>query len=138
MNELHIDDFYKDCAVILLRLYRTFPKKTSIYTGDLCGFEETDEIGQYSSRFQACFATLVWLEEEDYIKHQGIIGQEAIELATLTQKSFTALSGSPFSLGDSDKTNSNNRAQQLHYFINNGSSTQINNLISQLMAILNH
>ncbi len=135
MDELHIDDFYKDCAVVLLRLYRSFPRKTSIYVGDLCGYEETDEIGLYSDRFQACFAAIMWLAEEGHIRYAGTIGQEAIELATLSQKSFTLLSNKPVEYSNNDQhEESPTLAKQIHRAITQGTSNQVSYLISQLLS----
>ncbi|MFC3151168.1 hypothetical protein ACFOEK_09015 [Litoribrevibacter euphylliae] len=124
MDELHIEDFYKDCAVILLRLYRSFPRKVSVYVGDLCGYEETDDIGQYSNRFQACFSAIVWLTEEGYIRHAGNIGQEAIELATLTQAAFSHLSGKPLPTSDAH-TSYATLAAQLHHCVTQATSDEL-------------
>lgn len=132
MDELHIEDFYKDCAVILLRLYRSFPRKVSVYVGDLCGYEETDDIGLYSNRFQACFSAIIWLTEEGYIRHAGNIGQEAIELATLTQTAFAHLSGKPLELSESPASFAT-LAAQLHHYITQGTSEELSELTHRLL-----
>jgi hypothetical protein len=136
MDELHIDDFYKDCAIILLRLYRSFPRKISIYVGDLCGYEETDDIGLYSDRFQACYAALMWLTEENIIRHSGTIGQEAIELATLTNKGFNQLSSRPVTPIQEQHSNQPTLAVQLHYAITKGTTNQLSDLMHQLIQKL--
>lgn len=58
MADLHIDDFYRDAALILLRLYRTFPRKTILYVDDISGPDTPDEFGLHSERFQSCFSTM--------------------------------------------------------------------------------
>ena len=35
MADIHIDDFYRDCALILLRLYTSFPRKSVLYVDDI-------------------------------------------------------------------------------------------------------
>lgn len=92
MNDLHIDDFYKDTAVILARLYSVFPRKTAIYVEDISGPDTVDEFGLHSDRYLACLSTMIWLSEEGYIRFEDTIKQEAIDQATLTHKGFTRLS----------------------------------------------
>jgi hypothetical protein len=139
MDQLHIADFYKDCAVTLIRLYRSFPRKTSVYVGDLCGFEETDELGLYSQRFQACFAAIQWMIEEGWIRHEGSIGQEAIELATLSQNTFYHLNTAPYPLTNSsdndlpDVATYSNLADQIHTLLTQGTSDQLNHLMHRFI-----
>ncbi|GAA3937107.1 hypothetical protein [Litoribacillus peritrichatus] len=136
MDELHIDDFYRDCAIVLLRLYRSFPRKVSVYVGDLCGYEETDDVGLYSDRFQACFAAIIWLEEEGFIRYAGTIGQEAIELSTLTQKAFNQLSGRAYQAPNAQTvafSSAPTLAAQIHSALNQGTSEQVSHLTSQLL-----
>jgi len=107
----------------------------SVLVKDLCGYEETDDIGLYSNRFQACFAAIIWLTEEGFIRYSGTIGQEAIELATLSQKSFTRLSGRPFQFSENALPDeSPTLAKQIHQAITQGTSTQVSYLISQLLS----
>jgi hypothetical protein len=37
MADIHIDDFYRDVAKILIRLYAMFPRKTTPYVEDISG-----------------------------------------------------------------------------------------------------
>ncbi len=37
MDDLHVDDFYRDVALILLHLYSTFPRRSILYVEDVCG-----------------------------------------------------------------------------------------------------
>lgn len=91
MADLHIDDFYRDVALILLRLYSTFPRPRLIYVEDLLGPIEVDEFGLPSERGQACFSTLQWLAEEGWLRFDAAIRQEALDQAVLTQHAFLAL-----------------------------------------------
>lgn len=106
MNDLHIDDFYKDTAIILARLYSVFPRKTAVYVEDISGPDTMDEFGLHSDRHLACLSTLVWLSEEGYIRFEDTIRQEAIDQATLTHKGFTKLfSHVPQHLAEQQKSN---------------------------------
>jgi hypothetical protein len=92
MADLHIEDFYKDVALILLRLYGVFPRPHLLFVDDICGFEEPDEFGLPSARSQGCFSAMVWLGEEGYLRFEAPIRQEALDQAVLTEKSFLLLS----------------------------------------------
>ena len=91
MSDLHIDDFCKDSAKILVALYAKFPQKLILYVEDIAGPDEPDEFGLHSPRHQACFNTMLWLAETDYISYVQPIRQEALESATLTHRGFTFL-----------------------------------------------
>lgn len=88
MATLHIEEFYKDCARILLQLFGSFPRKSSVFVEDISGPDMPDEYGVHSKRFQACFGAMIWLSEEGYLRFESTIRQEAIDQATLTQKAF--------------------------------------------------
>jgi hypothetical protein len=92
MADLHIDDFYKDVALILLRLYGVFPRKHLLFVDDICGFEEPDEFGLPSARSLACFSTMVWLGEQGYLRYEVPIRQEALDQSVLSEKGFLLLS----------------------------------------------
>lgn len=92
MPDLHIDEFYKDTGLVLLQLYGSFPRKTSVYVEDIAGDDNPDEFGLHSKRHLACFGAMLWLAEEGWLRYADTIGQIAIEQATLTQKAFTVLS----------------------------------------------
>jgi len=91
MTDIHIDDFYKDAAKILLHLYVAFPKPTQIYVADISGADETDEFGLHSDRHNACFSTMLWLAQSGYIHYIDTIRHEALDQAMLTQKTFLLL-----------------------------------------------
>ena len=92
MADLHIDDFYKDAALILLQLYQVFPRKAAIYVEDISGPDEPDEYGLHSKRYTACLSAMLWLAEQGYLSYESTIRQEAIDQAALTHKGFTLLS----------------------------------------------
>lgn len=93
MADLHIEEFYKDAALVLAQLYAAFPRKTSVYVEDIAGADTPDEFGLHSKRHLACFGAMVWLAEERWIRYTDTIGQTAIDQAILTQATFTLLSG---------------------------------------------
>lgn len=92
MADLHIDDFYKDAALVLLQLYQVFPRKAAIYVEDISGPDEPDEYGLHSKRYMACLSAMLWLAEQGYLSFESTIRQEAIDQAVLTHKGFTLLS----------------------------------------------
>ena len=77
MSDIHIDDFYKDAARVLLVLYQYFPRPYTVYVADISGPDEPDEYGLHSDRHQACFSAMIY--------------KEAIDQAVLTQKALTLL-----------------------------------------------
>lgn len=97
MADLHIDDFYKDVAAILLRLYSLFPRKQILFVDDVLRTqggkgEEPDEFGLPSPRHLSCFSAMVWLGEENFLRYETPIRQEALDQAVLTEKGFLLLS----------------------------------------------
>lgn len=92
MADIHIDDFYRDCAMIFLRLYSTFPRKIVLYVDDICGPDTPDEFGLHSERHQAGFSAMTWLAEAGYVQFDETIREEALDQAVLTQRGFLLLS----------------------------------------------
>lgn len=104
MADIHIDDFYRDCALILLRLYANFPRKTVLYVDDISGPDTPDEFGLHSERHQAAFSAMIWLAEAGYISYAETIREEALDQAVLTQRGFRILSSrSELELGMPDE-----------------------------------
>ncbi|MCX4029985.1 hypothetical protein H0A36_02050 [Endozoicomonas sp. SM1973] len=93
MADIHIDDFYHDCAHTLLRLYRVFPRSSTLYVDDIIGNYEPDEFGIPHDRHLACFGCMLWLGSEGYLRYQDTIRQDAIDQAVLTEMSFIRLAG---------------------------------------------
>lgn len=101
MTDIHIDDFYKDVALIFLRLYNQFPRKVILYVEDICGEDDPDEFGLHSERFLSGFSTMVWLAEQGYLKFDAPIKSEALDQAVLTEQGFLLLSSrSELNFGD--------------------------------------
>ena len=92
MSDIHIDDFYKDVAIIFLQLYNFFPRKTILYVDDVCGTDQPDEFGLHSERFVAGFSAMVWLGEQGYLSFEATIKQEALDQVVLTEQGFLLLS----------------------------------------------
>jgi hypothetical protein len=95
MADLHLDDFYGDVARSLLTLLQTFPRPHTLFVEDICGPDEPDEFGLHSKRHQACFAALLWLAEEGYLRHAGPVRQEAIDQAVLSSRTLLLLNAPP-------------------------------------------
>ncbi len=115
MTDLHIDDFYKDVAIIFLRLYATFPRKTILYVDDVCGADEPDEFGLHSERFVSGFSAMVWLAEHGYLHYDSPINQEALDQAVLSEKGFLVLtSRSELDFGDEDEAHASGSSGLSH------------------------
>jgi hypothetical protein len=148
VSDIHIDDFHKDCAKILVQLYRQFPRKTILYVEDYAGPDTPDEYGLHSERHQAGFAAAIWLAESGYLTYLETIRQEALDQVVLTHKAFTLLSARanfiaaepdsdgelPASVVEKAQTN----IHQLRQAIKSGSSTQIGQLMQQLLVQSRH
>ncbi len=94
MSDLHIDDFYRDTALILLRLYSLFPRPQILFVEDICGSGEPDEFGLPPVRQQACFGTMVWLGQQGYLRYDDTLRQEGLDQAVLTERGFLLLAAS--------------------------------------------
>ncbi|WP_020581418.1 hypothetical protein [Endozoicomonas elysicola] len=92
MADIHIDEFYQDCLKILVQLYNTFPRLTTLYVDDLISNAGTDEFGIPNRRHKACFDAMLWLASEGYIRYQDNIRHDALDQVVLTEKSFLRLS----------------------------------------------
>ena len=92
MADIHIDDFCRDAARILLQLYNSFPRPRAVYVEDISGPDEPDEVGLHSGRYMACLGTLLWLADEGYLRYTSLIYQDGIDQAVLTNKAFVLLS----------------------------------------------
>lgn len=149
MADLHIEDFYKDAAQILLRLYSVFPRRENLYVEDFCGSDTPDEFGLPSPRHLACFGALVWLGEQGYLRYNAAIRQEALDQAVLTQKSLLLLSSRsemPWlepapeqqDLPPSVLAESQTHIAQLRRALDSGSSILIRQTMHHLLGIAQH
>ena len=91
MADIHIDDFFQDCAHILLKLYGHFPRKDALYVDDIADCDPADEYGIPSERHMACYQAMLWLAEEDYLRYEDRIGFSGLDQVTLTEKAFLKL-----------------------------------------------
>ena len=91
MTELHITEFYKDTAQVLLALYQQFPRPVTLYVQDFAGPDTPDEFGLPSPRHLACLEAMVWLSHVGLIRYESLVRQEAMDRAALTQRAFLAL-----------------------------------------------
>lgn len=136
MATLHIEEFYKDCARILLQLFGSFPRKSSVFVEDISGPDMPDEYGVHSKRFQACFGAMIWLSEEGYLRFESTIRQEAIDQATLTQKGFLMLSCSNLSVDSraSDPTppTFTSNADYINHLLHTATSSHIADALQRL------
>lgn len=91
MADIHIADFYKDAARILVQLYNQFPRPTMLFVEDIAGPDTPDEFGLHSLRHQGGLSTMLWLAQSGYLTYETLVRQEAIDQAVLTQRGFTLL-----------------------------------------------
>ena len=91
MNDLHLDDFRKDAAVTLIRLFNNFPRLHSLYVIEICSEDTLDEFGLPSKRHESCMSAMIWLAEEGLIRYKQILPDEGIEQAVLTAKGIKLL-----------------------------------------------
>ena len=143
MSDIHIDDFYRDCALIFLRLYTMFPRKGIVYIDDITGPDEPDEFGLHSERFQAGFSTITWLADSGYIQYAEAIKQEALDQAVLSHKAFMILSSrSELNFGGADDEvevpasvmeQSKSNINQLRKALKSGSSIMIKQCVQYLL-----
>ncbi|MBV1872295.1 MAG: hypothetical protein KUG83_07080 [Gammaproteobacteria bacterium] len=92
MLDIHIDDFCKDSALSLKILYDAFPCNSDLLVDQIIGPDELDDFGLHSRRHQACLATMLWLADEGLIRYGGLIQQDGVDQAVLTNAAFSLLS----------------------------------------------
>jgi hypothetical protein len=141
MSDIHIDDFFKDAAIALDRLYGTFPRPLTLFVEDISGPAKTDEFGLPDDRYLACFAALLWLGEEGYLRYGDTIRQEAIDQAVLTGRCFNVLTmPAAIEVDNGVDVPASVRAQQgshigvLRAALGSGSSTQTREAMLPIMA----
>ncbi|MDG2411175.1 MAG: hypothetical protein P8M21_04975 [Halioglobus sp.] len=144
MSDIHIDDFYRDSAKILVRLYATFPTPITLYVEDISGPDEPDEFGLHHPRFESCFSTMVWLAQHDYLHFDELLRKEALDHAVLTRKAFLILAGSsvanelhdtvPAETPQSIADRLNTQIAQLRNALNEGSSFQLKAAVTNVLS----
>ncbi len=141
IGDLHIDDFCKDTAKILLMLFRRFPVKTTLYVEDISGPDTPDEFGLHSPRFESCFSAMVWLKDADYIHYSTAVKQEAVEEAVLSHRGFNLLTNIDNEAHLSPHAEASNQSEQpmgrridhIKHTIQHGSSEALKILILRYM-----
>jgi glutamate/tyrosine decarboxylase-like PLP-dependent enzyme len=146
MSDIHIDDFFKDAATTLNLLFANFPRPSAIYVEDISGPIVTDEFGVPGVRTAACFATLLWLGEEGYLRYADTIRQEAIDQAVLTARCFTILGAASGEapaeaaqdLPESVRAERNSRINLLRAALKSGSSVRVRHAMTIIMTAMDH
>ncbi len=145
MADIHIEDFYKDTARILLQLYMLFPRKTSVYVEDIAGPDAPDEFGLHSPRHMACFGAMLWLAEEGHLRYVDTIRQEAIDQAVLTRDTFVTLSSltndpvlqqrvqPPESAPDAVRADYSTNVHLLREAVRDGNSSRISETVKRIL-----
>lgn len=134
MSDLHIDDFYRDVAKILVILYGHFPSKMTLFIDDIAGPDTPDEFGLHSPRHLACLHTMLWLGKHGYLNYEQLVRQEAIDQVALTQIAFLLLTqfveSPPQENGSSELPTFISR---LRYELKSGTSFSIAALVRSLL-----
>ncbi len=144
MDNLHIEDFYKNTAKTFLQLYKSFPNKTILYVEDISGEDTPDEFGLHSPTHLSCLSAIVWLAEHSYVAFDSIIRQEAFDQIVLTEKTFLLLSS--HSLPDDGTTTTeelpstvvedyHSNIAILSRAVQSSSSTSIKHIVYQLLLL---
>lgn len=144
MSDIHIDDFFKDAALTLNRLYLSFPRPATVFVEDICGPVTTDEFGLPGQRFVACFSTFLWLADESYLRYTDTIRQEAIDQAVLTGRCFNVLTmraagampNDP-DLPPSVRSEQASNINRVRDALKSGSSTRVRAVMTDIMALMN-
>ena len=145
MSDIHIDDFFKDAAKTLNRLYLSFPRKTPVFVEEIAGTVTTDEFGVPGDRFVACFGTLLWLAEEGYLRYDETIRMEAIDQAVLTARCFGVLTMQGAAEPDGDTTlpasvrvERSSHIHRLRDALKSGSSARLRATMTHIMELMRH
>jgi hypothetical protein len=133
MADLHIDDFRKDLAVVLIRLFNNFPRPHAIYLDEICPESETDEYGLVSKRYLAAMATLIWMGEEGMLRYQSVLPNEGIDQAVLTLGAWKHL----MSLNEPSGQQGVKRIDRLRNALKSRSSTQLEAAVDEWLASWN-
>lgn len=142
LADIHIDDFCRDAALILLHLYNHFPRPQSIYVEDISGPDTPDEVGLHSKRYMACLGTMLWLADEGYLRYTSLIYQDGIDQAVLTNKAFVLLSAAselqlaspPADLPATLAAEKQSLVEQIRAALRSGRSSDISVIIRYLLA----
>lgn len=103
----NIDDFNTGVALILGRLYESFPKAIQLNASDLPTIHYSDDnpltdekIDRYNNLYKIYYHTAFFLLDEGYIRGNKVDNHTYINECTLTSKGLVALQRIPDSLQD--------------------------------------
>lgn len=125
MFDVHIDDFYKDCATVLLLGFRFFPRQHTLFIEDISGPDSMDEFGLHSPRHLAAFGTVQWLKDEGYVRFTTVDGFQSVDELVLTARAFSRLISRP------DRTPNTRLIDHIEQARLESDSLQLEQLISQ-------
>ena len=97
----NIDDFNRGCALIMARLYRSFPKPIIIDVDGIDGGEDLfddDRATRLAERVGVYVATVKFLADEGYLVTRQHDGSSGFSGARLTSKGLAALNRVPEAL----------------------------------------
>ena len=143
MADIHIDDFCRDVALVLVTLYNAFPRRYTVYVEDIIGPDEPDEVGLHSTRHQACLGAMLWLAEEGYIRYESLVYRDGIDQAVLSNKAFVILSAAsdvrfdePLDpdLPESVSLQKQTLVHQVRMALRSGSSSNVSQIVRYFMA----
>jgi len=137
MYDIHIEEFYRDCAIVLLHLYQSFPRKGTVFVEDIAGPDTPDEFGLHSPRFDACFGAMLWLESEGYLSYEATIKQEAIDqccLSSLGLRLLNHISAESPTLKLAKKLNHLPNIELIRHSLKNETSTTLAQVMIQLLG----
>ena len=136
MLDVHIDDFYMDCAAALLTGMRAFPRQQTLFVEDISGPDDVDEFGLHSPRHSAALGTLQWLQEEGFIRFSSMDRQESVDDFVLTGKAFSRLiaPARPAFLRDAQQPDSTPFFQLLEYARLQNDSLWVGELIRHFLS----
>ncbi|WP_150304218.1 hypothetical protein [Pseudomonas saliphila] len=139
MADLHIDDFYRDAAGILLSLYNGFPSPSILFVEDLIGPHEPDVFGVPAPRHLACFNAMLWMAGEGFLRYGDTIRQEGLDQCCLTERAFLMLSTPTIGWLEDDLPRSIARqratpAQRLRDALSNQSSVELEEIVQHCFA----
>lgn len=117
----NMDDFNEAVAVILAKLYETFPRGTLLVVRDLAKDASDDRLGNFGG-------TISFLQKEGFISYESRLRDEQFNGVVLTSKGLAILNSTPESLKESKSLGS-----KLVAVLKEGSKEAIKALVQQVI-----
>lgn len=117
----NIDEFNKATAVILSKVYESFPKRLAVQVTDFV--ENPNDAELYGD-------TILWLHNDGFLHFEGRVENRLFYGLTLTGKGLTALNFNPDVLQDSTTL-----GQKISAAAKQGSQDVLSGLINKLIEI---